>query len=290
MIVDAEGCRSRCRSRCTLDTFPLRWRREVKANLGVLVAIIQGRVGTFICLRTYLTRFVNWVEVMVAIFTGTRIAPFRVCANGMPVTIIGIAHGTFIFIDTLTFTIALEESGLALARTFDTNRVLAMVAIGVSLARRQWRFRSDSFGGWSPGGGRSATNDSVSSKFVVANANCSVVGRYSTGCVLMAAEIDAHILWKALEWTPFDWHIVRNVARIGENGIITRETTAFEFLWRIVVNTERAFFRPPSTGKWRSLTFIHLTSAVEASIAVRAFNIATEDLILTIANNRDCKS
>jgi hypothetical protein len=54
----------------------------------------------------------------------------------------------------------------------------------------------------------------------------------------MANEIDAHIRWKALERTPFDWHIVRDVAGIGENGIISSTTAALEFLWRIVVNTE----------------------------------------------------
>jgi hypothetical protein len=61
---------------------------------------------------------------MVAILARTRVAPFRVFANSVLVTVIGVTIRTFIFIDTLAFPIALVETGFTFARTLDANRVL----------------------------------------------------------------------------------------------------------------------------------------------------------------------
>ena len=54
----------------------------------------------------------------------------------------------------------------------------------------------------------------------------------------MAKDIDTHISWKTQERTPFGWHVVLNLASLGENGFVAGETTAFELLGRIVINTE----------------------------------------------------
>jgi hypothetical protein len=86
--------------------------------------------------------------------------------------------------------------------------------------------------------GRRTIGDAVSDKIVVANANCLVRRRYNTGSILMTKELDTHIPWNTLEGTPFDWHRVRYVLRVGENGIVTWSATALEFLWRIIVDTE----------------------------------------------------
>ena len=54
----------------------------------------------------------------------------------------------------------------------------------------------------------------------------------------MANKIDAHISWNTLERTPFSWHVVLDVTSVGENGFVAGETTTFEFLRRIVVDTK----------------------------------------------------
>jgi hypothetical protein len=122
---------------------------------------------------------------------------------------------------------------------------------------------------------------------VVTNANCSVVSRDNTSCVLMAYKTNANIPWQTFEGTPFDLDIlVLDIGRIGENSVVARKAAAFEFLWRIIVDTERAFFIPPSTGIWRRLTFIDFIVAVAASEAVGAFQIVATE-ILTIVSDRN---
>jgi hypothetical protein len=102
----------------------------------------------------------------------------------------------------------------------------------------------------------------------------------------MTNKTNTHIPCKTLERTPFNRHIVLDVARVGENGIVARKATAFEFLWRIIVDTERAFFIPSSTGIWGLQTFIDFIVAVAASEAVRAFQIVATE-ILTIFSDRN---
>jgi hypothetical protein len=93
----------------------------------------------------------------------------------------------------------------------------------------------------------------------------------------MTNKTNTHIPCKTLERTPFNRHIVLDVARVGENGIVARKATAFEFLWRIIVDTERAFFIPACTGIGRSLTFIDVIFAVTSAEAVGAFLIAATE-------------
>ena len=72
----------------------------------------------------------------------------------------------------------------------------------------------------------------------------------------MANEIDTHVSCNTLERTPFDWHVVFDVASVGENGIVAREAPTFEFLWRVVVDTERPLLVTPSAGVRRRFTFV----------------------------------
>jgi hypothetical protein len=87
-------------------------------------------------------------------------------------------------------------------------------------------------------GRRRAIGDAVSNKIVVANANCLVRSRHNAGRVLVTKEIDTHISWNTLEGTPLDWHRVRDIPLVGENGIVARSTAALEFLGRVIVDTE----------------------------------------------------
>ncbi len=78
----------------------------------------------------------------------------------------------------------------------------------------------------------------------------------------MTNKTNTHIPCKTLERTPFNRHIVLDVARVGENGIVARKATAFEFLWGVVVDTEGASFIPACTGIRRSPTFVDVIFAV----------------------------
>lgn len=98
----------------------------------------------------------------------------------------------------------------------------------------------------------------------------------------MAYDLDANILKKTFEGTPLHCHIVADIARIGENGFVARQTTAFELFGSVIVNTEGTVFVPPSAGIRICLTFIDVIFAIDALVAIRASLIATEELILTI--------
>jgi hypothetical protein len=54
----------------------------------------------------------------------------------------------------------------------------------------------------------------------------------------MTIGINTCIPWNTLEGAPFDWNNVSDVTSVREDGIVARETTAFEFLRWIIVNTE----------------------------------------------------
>lgn len=106
----------------------------------------------------------------------------------------------------------------------------------------------------------------------------------------MTNEAHADISWDTLQWTPIDSHIVGDVTGVRENGVVARETTAFVFLWRIEVDTERAFFLPTSAWVGRQLAFIHTSFAIDALIAVWACCTATEDLILSTIGETERKN
>jgi hypothetical protein len=96
---------------------------------------MHGSVGAFIDLHADYPRAVARIQVAVTILTGTSVAPFCVFANGILMAMVGIALRTLIFIDTLTFAIALVESSLTFAQRIDTTRVFEFGAVGVGLAR-----------------------------------------------------------------------------------------------------------------------------------------------------------
>ena len=115
--------------------------------------------------------------------------------------------------------------------------------------------------------------DPVSDQVVLANANCRVVGRHHALGVLMANKFDTYIFWKTLQWKPFNWNIVKDVASIGEDGVVARETTAFVFLWRIIVDAEGAAFVATSTGIDLRFTLVYALCTVMPLESIRTFVI-----------------
>jgi hypothetical protein len=94
-------------------------------------------------------------------------------ANGILVTIVGIAVGALVFTKTLAFSTATIEADLTFTGTTrDTNGVLELGTVSVALTNcRRWRcrFLHDLLGKGS------ACGDAISDEVVNANANCSVV-------------------------------------------------------------------------------------------------------------------
>jgi hypothetical protein len=92
----------------------------------------------------------------------------------------------------------------------------------------------------------------------------------------MTNKTDADIPCKTLERTPFDCHIVHYIARIGEKGFIARETTALEFLRRIIVDTECADPVPAGTWIGRCLTLVDIVCTVSTVESVGASLITSK--------------
>jgi hypothetical protein len=214
---------------------PLHRRWAIKTDMGFSVAIVLRRAEALVGLRALRTRFVlTRVQVLIPILARTRVTPFRVGANSILVTIVGVTICTFILIHTLAFPVALVEPSLAFARTIHTNSVLELGTVRIHLTSCRlwrWRLRRNSHLG-----GRRAFGDAISDKVVDANTNCRVGRRYNAGSVLVTNEVDTHIPWNTLERTPIDWNKV--LRAVGENGIEATATTALEFLRGVVVNTE----------------------------------------------------
>ena len=181
---------------------------------------------------------------MVSVLTGASIATLRAAANGILMTIVGIAIRTLILTDTLTFAVASIEAGIAFAQTHYATGILEFDTIRVHPARQwctRWRFLDFNLR-W-----RRTTGDTVSNEVIDADAHGCVVGRHDAPGVLMTNEFDTDIFWKTLQGTPFYCNIVMDVTSVGEDGVVARETTAFEFLGRIIIDAEGAASVPTST-------------------------------------------
>jgi hypothetical protein len=92
----------------------------------------------------------------------------------------------------------------------------------------------------------------------------------------MTNKTDTDIPCKTLERTPFNCHIVGYIARIGEKGFIARETTALEFLRRIIVDTECADPVPAGTWIGRCLTLVDIVCTVSTMESVWASLITSK--------------
>jgi hypothetical protein len=92
---------------------------------------------------------------------------------------------------------------------------------------------------WNGPWGRGAIGDAVADEVVVASANWQIIRGHLAACIFMANKINTKISLNTLKRAPFGWHnVVVDVASIGEDGFVAREATAFELLWKIVVDTE----------------------------------------------------
>ena len=91
---------------------------------------------------------------------------------------------------------------------------------------------------WESLGRGSATGDAITNKVIITDTNGSVGRRNDAFGVLVTNEIDTHVLGDTFQRTPLDRDRVFHVECIRENCIIAIATSTFEFLGRVMINTE----------------------------------------------------
>jgi hypothetical protein len=177
---------------------------------------------------------------MEAIIAFALVASLCIYTSGISVAIVATIIDTLIDILAVALPRGSKESfpthaqSIGTFRTFPQNNTafgIGCASLWTSSCRSQFVYSSCLRG-------KRTIGDTVSDKVFVANANCRVVRRYLATCILMANKTDAHIPRNTLNGSPLEWHVLRDVASVGENGIIAGEAPTFEFLWRVVVDTE----------------------------------------------------